>query len=61
MSWIKFKDQKPPKGVIVETKVVGTDGKDHNVQRMIYDRNLWWHEDKSTYVYYVPSHWKYIQ
>ena len=39
--WISVKEQMPPTAKIVETKV--DDGKwVRNIQKLIYDRNLWW-------------------
>ncbi len=58
--WISVKEQMPPTAKIVETKV--DDGKwVRNIQKLIYDRNLWWLSDYSMYVYYNPTHWRYLK
>lgn len=42
---------------IVETAII-ENGEERMVQPLIYWKNLWWHKDKSTYVYYQPTHWR---
>ncbi len=47
--WIYVKEQMPPTAKIVETKV--DDGKwVRNIQKLVYDGNLWWLLDYSMYV-----------
>lgn len=31
-----------------------------NEQKLIRKGNLWWFTDMYMYVYYTPTHWKYI-
>lgn len=40
-------------------KVMTMDSGGHE-QVLIRQGNLWWVEDKSMYVYYVPKRWKYL-
>ncbi len=60
MEYIKISDQLPPNNVVVMTKI--DDGKNiRNEQKLIRQDNLYWHADKSMYVYYTPTHWKPIE
>ena len=59
MDWIKINDQLPPDGQVVLTKV------DHgnlvtNEQKLVRSGRLYFLEDRSMYVYYVPTHWMLI-
>lgn len=58
--WIRVKDQKPENKVVVETKIHDSKGV-RNEQRLYRYNSLWFHEDGSTYVYYVPTHWRPIK
>jgi hypothetical protein len=58
MYWIKCKEQLPPEGVTVNTKIDDANG-ERNEQRLKRRGNLWWHPDDSMYVYYTPTHWSY--
>jgi hypothetical protein len=56
-AWNETKKHLPPRNIEVETKI--DDGKEvRNVQRLTFKDNLWWTKD-GTYVYYVPTHWKF--
>lgn len=57
--WNRTNEVNPPENTLLLTKV------DHqncskNEQRLIKKGNLWWLEDMSMYVYYTPTHWKYV-
>lgn len=58
--WIKINGSfsLPPKNVIVQTKIEDNTGT-RNEQELIYDNNLWWDKNKSMYVYYKPTHWRF--
>lgn len=47
-----------PDNVVVMTKRDDPWGGERNVQPLKKDRDLWWFEDGSMYVYYSPTHWK---
>lgn len=55
MNWIKITDQPPPQGVVVETKIANPD---RNYEDLQLISGLWWHKDRSMYVYYTPTHWR---
>ena len=58
--WIKCADRLPKENVIVETKI--DDGKyEQNFARLYRSGKLWFLEDGSMYVYYDPTHWKFIE
>jgi hypothetical protein len=57
--WKRIKDYHPPKNMVLMTKIEDEDGT-RNEQKLILDGNLWFLPDKSTYVYYTPTHWKCI-
>lgn len=58
-NWIKVSDCKPDINKIVETKIDDDKGL-RNECNLIYFGNLWWLTDKSMYVYYTPTHWRYL-
>lgn len=47
----------PPEGVVVDTKIDDERGV-RNEAPLLRQRNLWFFEDRSMYVYYAPTHWK---
>jgi hypothetical protein len=56
-TWISIKDELPPNGQIVHTRI--DDGKGiRNKAELVRDNNLWFFPDYSMYVYYTPTHWK---
>lgn len=57
--WISVPEQKPPKNLLVDTKIDDENGI-RNEQQLIFHSNLWWFPDNSMYVYYTPTHWKYV-
>lgn len=61
--WTKILENKPPylptENIVVDTKVDNQHGV-RNEQKLIYSKGLWWHPDKSMYVYYTTTHWKSI-
>lgn len=46
-----------PEGVAVETKIDDGNG-ERNHQVLIREGRLLWVQDRSMYVYYVPTHWR---
>lgn len=60
-TWIKVTEIKPPKGVVVNTKIDDEDGTPpRNEQELKFHGKLWWHPDGSMYVYYSPTHWQHL-
>lgn len=59
-NWIEIRDQLPPKGVLVETKIDDENGV-RNQQRLKLNAGLWYHPDGSMYVYYTPTHWRHVK
>lgn len=57
MEWTSV-NQFTPKNVPLLTKIKDGNG-ERNEQHLIWDGKLWWHTDKSMYVYYTPTHWKF--
>ena len=49
-----------PENLIVFTKIDDGRGK-RNEQCLIRKGNLWWVPEGTVYVYYTPTHWKYIR
>ena len=58
-AWIRVKCAAPSEGEIVYTKIDDKLGC-RNVQKLMYHRGMWWTPDASMYVYYTPTHWRYI-
>lgn len=48
-----------PEGVVVETKIDDEAGV-RNVTTLKRIGNLWWTPDGEMYVYYRPTHWRYV-
>lgn len=57
--WYKVLDKLPPNGVVVETKIDDENGC-RNKGQLYRNHNLWFLPDGSMYIYYVPTHWRYI-
>ncbi len=57
--WIKVSDRLPPENMVVETKIDEGDNP-RNQQTLKRDKNLWWVPDGKMYVYYTPTHWRYV-
>lgn len=55
--WIKTSDALPATGKMVMTKIDDAGGV-RNEQRLRREGRLWFVPDGSTYVYYVPTHWR---
>lgn len=55
-----------PLGIVVETKIDDADGC-RNEQALVATqrepgcRVMWWYPDRSMYVYYTPTHWRYLE
>ena len=54
-----IKDELPPEGVVVTTKIDDENGV-RNEQKQQRKGNLWWTPDGSMYVYYTPTHWRFL-
>lgn len=61
MSWISTEEQLPELDVVVLTKIDDYKG-ERNVCKLYLGSNgrLWWTPSGDMYVYYTPTHWKYI-
>lgn len=59
-NWTSTNFTLPQEGYVVETKISDANG-ERNFANLIRERNLWWHEDKTMYVYYTPTHWRYAK
>jgi len=59
-SWTETENNLPPEGLVVKTKIHDGQGR-RNEQRLCRSGSLWWFEDGSMYVYYIPTHWTYAQ
>ena len=57
--WYETPTTPAPEGVKLLTKIHDNKGS-RNEQELIRKGNLWWFTDMSMYVYYTPTHWKYI-
>ena len=57
--WFSVKEQLPPEGHIVHTKIHDEYGY-RNEARLLYRDGRWWLKDGSMYIYYVPTHWRPI-
>jgi len=57
--WRRVSYAVPVDGAIVDTKIDDEHGC-RNVQKLKYHKRLWWLTDMSMYVYYTPTHWKYV-
>lgn len=51
--WKVTADEWPEEGVEVDSMDSGG-----HVQRLVYERGLWWLPDRSMYVYYRPTMWR---
>ena len=58
-NWIFINLQLPPQNVVVEMKVDDKHGK-RQIQKLKRISNLWWLPDGTMYVYYTPTHWRFI-
>ncbi len=57
--WKKITITAPPLRFVVET-IVSDENGNRNEQRLKFDGKPWWLPDGSMYVYYTPTHWRYI-
>ena len=57
--WIDCNMQLPACGLIVETKIDDAQGL-RNQQTLKREKRLWFLPDASMYVYYTPTHWRYV-
>jgi len=57
--WISVQQQLPPMGIVVETKVDDYEGV-RNEQSLKLNAGLWFLPDMTMYVYYTPTHWRYL-
>jgi hypothetical protein len=58
--WTDARDCLPPDGLVVETVISDADGW-RNEQRLKRSGNLWFLADGSMYVYYRPTHWRFVR
>lgn len=56
--WMSTSEQLPLENQVVDTKIDDEKGV-RNEQELIYIHNRWLLPDKSMYVYYTPTHWRY--
>lgn len=59
MAWYSTSVQLPPENIPVFTKIDDNRGV-RNEQCLVRKGSLWFVSDMSMYVYYTPTHWKYI-
>ncbi len=58
-SWVSVGFKKPPENILVETKIDDIKGV-RNEAKLARRGNLYFVEDRTMYVYYMPTHWKHI-
>lgn len=58
-TWNSVSRELPPDGVIVDTKIDDHEGA-RNHQTLKRRGGLWFVPDGSMYVYYTPTHWRYL-
>lgn len=58
--WTRMVDRLPPNDAVVETKIDDASGM-RNVAMLRRYKNLWFVPDRSSYVYYTPTHWRFQQ
>jgi hypothetical protein len=56
--WKRINEMRPPEGVLVLTKIDDENGV-RNEQALTLKNNLFW-DNSGMYIYYTPTHWKYI-
>jgi hypothetical protein len=59
MTWTLLSEKLPPEGEVVMT-VIADGGDIRNEQQLVRKGNLFFFEDMSMYVYYRPTHWRYL-
>ena len=58
--WISTIDSLPPEGSVVKTMIdEGTKDGPRLIRILVRKGSLWFHTDMNSYVYYVPTHWRY--
>ena len=58
--WKETSKELPKENTIVETKLEEKDISRKTIVKLARKGNLWFREDMSMYVYYTPTHWRYI-
>lgn len=58
-TWISVRSRKPPEGVLVWTKI-DDQGEIRDMQKLIYEKKLWWFSNRAMYLYCTPTHWKHL-
>ena len=58
-NWISCESFLPKEGLLVETKIDDNKGC-RNEQNLIRKGKLWFTSDMKMYVYYAPTHWRYL-
>lgn len=59
MKWNETIKELPPEGLVVDTKIDDEKGV-RNEGKLKRRGNLWWFDDGSMYVYYRPTHWRFV-
>lgn len=59
MSWYKVDVNPPPEETVIDTKIDDEKGV-RNHQHLVWRGGIWWVADGRTYVYYSPTHWRYV-
>lgn len=54
-----WRTSEAPEDLLVETKIDDEHGV-RNEGKLIRSGNLWWTPDRKMYVYYRPTHWRFI-
>ena len=59
MEWVLCSEQLPASDIVVDTKVDDEKGC-RNMQTLKLHSGLWFFPDMSMYIYYTPTHWRYL-
>lgn len=51
--WTRTESLRPMEGVVVDAMDSGG-----HVQKLVYEKGLWWFADRSMYVYFTPTFWR---
>jgi hypothetical protein len=57
--WKSISQVSPPIDQAIMTKIDDHNG-ERNIQPLVFRGKMWWFVDKTMYVYYTPTHWKYM-
>ncbi len=59
MEYVKVIDSLPPEGIPIMTKIDDKNGS-RNETILVFKGNLFWFRDMSMYIYYTPTHWRFL-